>query len=144
MRFSFLPPRRTAAAALAVALITGACGGAADETPVAVQPAAEPEGQAPAVAEPLDPPSDAEAAAAEAEPATPVDEQAAPAPEPVEEPAPTEEAAAEPVEEAAPAIAAVAAALPAVDVVNLADNQLVNLADLAQPGPTLLWFWAPH
>lgn len=40
---------------------------------------------------------------------------------------------------------AAGADLPAIDVVDLASGDEVDLQSLAQPGrPTLLWFWAPH
>lgn len=41
--------------------------------------------------------------------------------------------------------ASTVADLPAIDVVDLATGEEVDLQSLAQPGrPTLLWFWAPH
>lgn len=35
-------------------------------------------------------------------------------------------------------------ALPAVEVVNLVSGENADLATLAKPGVTLVWFWAPH
>jgi hypothetical protein len=59
------------------------------------------------------------------------------------EPEPQPEPAAESQPEPEPAAVA-AQILPAVDVINLANGEVTNLANLARPGPTLLWFWAPH
>jgi len=58
--------------------------------------------------------------------------------QPVDDAAPVAE---QPVE---PAPADVTVVLPAIDVVNLVDGSTATLDALAQPGATLLWFWAPH
>lgn len=113
MRFS----RRATVVAVAVALVSGACGAGTSGTPGGPNDSAAPVSDASEQPVP-------EAAAVV--PATAVPPTTAP----------------EPVVEAEPAFAA--QVLPAVDVINLADGQVTNLADLAQPGPTLLWFWAPH
>lgn len=37
-----------------------------------------------------------------------------------------------------------ALALPAIDVVDLISGEALNLSSYSPPGPTLVWFWAPH
>jgi len=63
--------------------------------------------------------------------------------------APTEPAAVAPTEPAAiaPTEAPVSAAtveLPNIEVVQISTAATADLAAFAEPGATLLWFWAPH
>lgn len=37
-----------------------------------------------------------------------------------------------------------ALALPAVDVIDLGTGESFDLSTYSPPGPTLVWFWAPH
>ncbi len=133
------PTRRTrggAGVAFALALIASACGGAsttdtveaADPTSVASVPTTAPLDE-PGADAPLDE-STADTAAATTVPTNPVPTTAVPA---ASTPEPTV---------AAPTAAAVQ--LPSIDVVDLATGQTADLATFAKPGPTLVWFWAPH
>ena len=140
---------RFGASALAFALFASACaGGSASDATVTA--AAPPEEAAPeAVQQPEAAQEPAEAPEATQDPQgdtsiTTPDEgaEAAPAATSVP-PAPT---AVPPTPEppAAEASPAATVALPAVEVVDLVSGENADLSTLAQPGVTLVWFWAPH
>jgi len=131
---------RGAAAALSVAMVATACGGGTETTAaVAADTTGAPAATSEAVATtaPVGAPEEPVGAPEErvdAEDPAP----AAPAPTAAPTTAPaTSEASA-----LAPAEASIA--LPAIDVVDLASGQTISLSSLAEPGATLLWFWAPH
>ncbi|MEM7094726.1 MAG: hypothetical protein AAF567_17105 [Actinomycetota bacterium] len=148
---------RFAAAFLALAFVGSACGGASSETVAADQPEVDRPANDPVAdlptpentatnAQPAD-----EAAESDTEPiavattppvtATDTDEPAVlqPTAPPAEEASPTADAPEEP----AP-VAYATVELPSAPVIDLANGAEADLADLAEPGPTLLWFWAPH
>jgi len=129
---------RALLAAVTLALFASACSGSTEtSTTVDVAPVAADPTQAPPtsttapVAEPTQPP----AAQPDPDPAA--------EPEPVAEEAVAEETATEETTPAEPE-PAVTVVLPEVEVYDLSTGGLTALQNVARPGPTLLWFWAPH
>ena len=139
----FRAPRATAAG-LSFMLLASACSGGStaslvetsDSSPSA---ATSTEGApvAPATTEPVEiSPTESTSTEAVAPPATAVS--------PTTVPPTTVPPTTVPEPTAVTAPAEIAVQLPRVDVVNLATGQIADLPSFSKPGPTLVWFWAPH
>ena len=140
------PTHRAAAAGFAFVLVVTSCAGTGSDATTTASTTNSVEADiAPATTAPV--------AAAEPdthfvdpEPAEPTGQAiAAPDPQPETETAePAVQATAAPEPEPEVNVLAATIALPQVDVVSLASGETAALSSFARPGPTLVWFWAPH
>ncbi|MCH9805634.1 hypothetical protein K0U73_17750 [bacterium] len=137
------PTRRAAVAAFSLALAATSCSGASTDTVVAsvldqaVEVAPEAVVEPPQTTVPVQGSSTNDPAADDSEPAIAAATQETP------RPADTEPADAAPGSPAT-SPAAVAIQLPDVSVVDLSTGETADLEQFVRPGPTLVWFWAPH
>lgn len=140
------PTRRAAAAAFALSLAATSCTATSPDTVVAsivgqaMEETPETVVESPPTTVPIQAAPDSESAPETAKIA---------GAEPVAvEPAGSEQAEAEPVEtqpeSPAASPAEVTIRLPDVSVVDLSTGEAVDLGEFVRPGPTLVWFWAPH